>query len=172
MAGFGLDPFQVDFGRLFYVGTEITIVIKVIKKLFTIIHHKPRAHDHGTTMRISTDHALLCCTSGSTKPQSRSRAHRCTWICRKMKQGMLARTEKQSRRYQVRRVISKAINLKSGTSVDTSPTVLFVSMIWIFAKGSLLPWKSASGLWLNSQERSVREKKTTVRRRSSPIPSQ
>ena len=34
MAGFGLDPFQVDFGRLFYVGTEITIVIKVIKKAF------------------------------------------------------------------------------------------------------------------------------------------
>ena len=34
MAGFGLYPPQVDFGRLFYVSTEITIVIKVIKQFF------------------------------------------------------------------------------------------------------------------------------------------
>jgi hypothetical protein len=36
MAGFGLYPPQVAFGRLFYVSTEITIVIIVIKQFFQL----------------------------------------------------------------------------------------------------------------------------------------
>jgi hypothetical protein len=63
MAGFSLYPPQVDFGSLFYVSTEITIIVKVIKQFFTITHHKPEAHGHGTTMMLATDYALFCFAS-------------------------------------------------------------------------------------------------------------
>jgi hypothetical protein len=55
----------VQIGTIFYESTENIIVIKVIKQFFssTVARHKPKTHDHGATMQISTVCVLFCFNS-------------------------------------------------------------------------------------------------------------